>query len=327
MFSSDKNVLLITATRIKAGKVSSGKNPKLKQTVEFEWNWQNLTSTFVEVKKKMGDNFRIAVDESFVYVTSFMIPNAPGKEREVVQNTAAEIIPENVQQMIWDFKDISPHLIEVPSGQKLVQFVGGTQAFFNRLLQSLQEADLHYEAIEPLSFSVARLVSSYNEPLLVVTMNQLPTLTLIDDSCVITTETIPKLEKKYIDQFISFNKDKVHITPSQIFFTGNLNGVSPQEYQTEQVQVGILEADPMVGAALKNDIKGNDNQVLNLDLTSLKKGAAVLPTETPSADGKVTPTPPQKKNSPFLYIILFFVWLVIVAGIGVVFQQLYPLFK
>jgi hypothetical protein len=202
-----------------------------------------------------GRKIRILLDDIYTYTAK--IKFVPGEiiNRDTVKLKASEKIPDNLDNLVWDYIGDSGN----------IQIVALVKVFTDEL----KKQNLDIEAIEPVSYSLARMAQSIT-PTIIVYNSERPLLIALEKSKIVAVETFDKpIEEKDFANFVSYTKDFFTADLSKIIVSGNLGfQIAPQEGVI--VETRIL--DPIEGLRRKNDLKKIDSQNLILTLgTSLKR--------------------------------------------------------
>ena len=266
MFTKNKTLIYITKSNLR---ISSVDLVKLTESVigEFNWTAQTLDGILLKIKKEITDNVRILLSEDLVY-TITIAATSKIPLRDNIRQIAQELIPENLNETIWDFKQVSPNLIQV---------VVVNKALFGPINSSIIKTGLRIEAIEPLSIAIARFTKNKDTPSLYVYIETEALFILAQKEVVLATEHISILNADKIAQFIAFAKEKFGIVPKEVIFCGNTRGIDFNLFMNQSFKLDLQDINPLISLAFKDHIKGKDEQVLNLFPSSFW--------QAPSSDG------------------------------------------
>lgn len=297
MFSGNKKIIVyITKNKLSVVSVYLSAIAKVKILEEYDWTKETLIKVLTNVKKKYSAHIRILLGEELCYVCSTHIVSSNRKtERELVREKAQQLIPEDLQQTIWDFKEIGLTIKDKSLTEKTIQVVAVVGIFYQNLRQVITEIGLTVEAIEPVSYSIARLTEKEKTPQLILHLNQTSLLVACYHGLVVTTQTIeglPTAEK--INQYVQFVNEKFNFKIETI--------IAPDKFKVDGVNLIIRNLNPFVGLAMKTDIHGDDEKVLNLEIKHLS-----LRPKTPIIGKK----PPTNKHWFWLAVVLIFIGLII----------------
>jgi len=258
MFGNKKSILFITRSKIKVASVTLGKQPKEKIFATLDWTPETLPDILSRLQKSIKGSVRILLDEDFVYTVNVTVP-AGSVSRDIVKKIAQELIPENLDETAWDFRVIGAFA--------RVQVVAVSYAMFAMLKKSIAKAGLHIEAIEPLSFALARFSRKLDKPVIYVYIDESEIIVIFaQEGIVMGTKEFSAIDLDAINQFRAFVKERFTIAPKDVIFCGNTSGVSLAKFASNTFKAYIQNISPIVSLALKEDIKGKDEKVLNLEL-------------------------------------------------------------
>lgn len=299
MSSKKKSIIYITKSKIKLVNVTIGKKPKEEPIDEALWMSDSLESILLKFKKNVKGMARILLSEDFVYVVTLYFPVGSFVNRDNIREKAQELIPENLAEAVWDYKVIGPTTIQV---------VAVVPSLSEKLSEAIVKTGFRIEEIAPLSYALASFSKNQDMPLLFVYKDEEILLVLAQKGTVITTKRIQStnINRNAIDQFVAFAKDQFSKEPKILIFCGDTSNIDIGEFQNENLKVEIQDISPIVNLAYKEDLKGKDEDVLNIELMTIlrKDNAAIFTTNKKTS---------HRKN---IYIagILFFVILGAIGG-------------
>jgi len=269
MFERKKTILFITRSKIKISNVTLENKPTEDIIATVDWTPDTLVDVLLKYKKNIRDPARILLGEDFVYTVNLTMLSSSAS-RDYIKRKGQELIPENLDETIWDFKEIAkliPSLSKSPT--TTIQVVAVVKTLFEALSKSITKAELQVEAIEPLSYALARFTKRKDQPFLFVYVDTEILLTLVQKEMVLATQRLNVLDPKDINQFIIFAKEKFLSEPQNIVFCGNTKNIDLKEYQNLSVKAVIQDISPAISLSYKEDIKGKDKDVLNLGLLKI----------------------------------------------------------
>jgi len=275
MFSKKRSIIYITKSKIKLVNVTMFKKPKVEPVDEALWMSDSLENILLKFKKNVKGMARILLAEDFVYTVTLGLPSS-SYLRDDIKRIAQELIPENLDQTLWDFKEIE--------SLKKIQVIAVAKTVFETVVSSITKVGLRIEAIESLSFALARLSGKQDKPLVFVHIDDGEILlTLAKSGIVIATKCLATIDLNAINQFTSFAKDQYGTEVKDIIICGNTSG-TPHQGGAGQVDLASFEnagfnarienISPIVSLANKEDIKGRDEEVLNLISSSFWQATA-----------------------------------------------------
>lgn len=255
------NIILISKENLTVSKVSG---QKIKSTQSFVWNSESLTQQLGAIKARFGSNYRILLDDVFVY-TAHLYLNNSNNTREIVQEKAQEIIPEDLSQTIWDFKEEAELRDDNQKDGRFYQILAVNKQFYALLSSAINTLGLKIEAIEPVSQSLCRQLAKKNsEPFFILYhQNQSVLITCFGD-IVIDVKTLgPNLTIEALQQYQQFVEQKYGLKPSKIFIPNQYN----LNENLEQIGLGIEKYDyqPELALQQKTALRGDDLAILNLE--------------------------------------------------------------
>jgi hypothetical protein len=333
MFENKKLVLFITKSKITVSSVTIGSNPTEKIIGQFDWTPDTLDNALLRIKRITNDNIRILLSEDFVYVVNFSLPSSSPLDRDLVRQKAQPLIPENLRETVWDFKEILTPLAPFnKSPTTIIQVVAVVKTLFETLSTSIAKVYLHIEAIEPLSYALARFTIQHDKPFLFVYIDEEILLVLAQKEAVLATERLNNIDANAINQFTAFTKDKLAIEPQNIVFCGNTKNINLQQYQNANLKVEIQNISPAISLAYKKDIKGKDKDVLNLGLLKILGKEKNPPIKIPDQPKQVSTitnkessiAPTGKHHFPNVIIIIIFLIMLSIGGLLVYNKNILP---
>lgn len=317
MFAQKKIILFITKSKIKIAHVTLGDKPKEQIIHEEAFDKDGLTAILLRNKKSLSGKVRLLLSEDFVYITTLLLPFKSNITKDIITLKAQELIPENLSETSWDFKQ---SLSSLPNQTTIpVQIVAAVRVLFEQLSNAFIKARVQVEAIEPTSYAIARFTKNQNKPFLFVFISEEALLILGYKSIAVATQrlTLP-LNKQRIDQFISFVKERYLVEPKDVIFCGKTAGIDLKEYQTEKYKAQVQDLSPLVSLAYKEDHEGKEASILNLTLhpsvSAQAKSEAIQKTDSSKADLHAESNNPKNKKA-FTKIVLIFLALTVIAAL------------
>lgn len=263
MFSSKKTVIFITKSKVKITRVDLGK-PKETIIGEFDWTQESLSNSLSKFTKIIGNSARLVLSEDFVYVIFLSFPNDAVLNKDIIRQKAQELIPENLNETVWDYKEIPSVSSSYP---KKIQVAASVKKLFENLSLSFFKSSLHVQQIEPLSFSLARFAKNQEEIILFIYIYDKVFLTLVQNGVIQATERIElPLNRDKVNKFIAFTKQQMKVIPERIIFCGNTGDINLKEYEDKNFKTEIQDLSPTISLAYKKPIENNNGKELNIEL-------------------------------------------------------------
>lgn len=269
MFEKRKNIVFLTKDKVVVTRVVMTSEPRIFLKKELAYKPETLVEVFKQITKAYGFDFRLLLDESLIYTTSFIIPSINIDERLLVKEKTQKLFPESLDEIVWDFKDVL--IIKKNEGknveEKVVQVVGLASELTNKLRTIFKSLKIYPEAIEPISISIVRLLSKETEPLIIIYKSENQYLLIVAfKGLVITSQVLKKeLNLKVIKEEIALVKASYQLEPRRLILIGQFIEELTKEFQKD-FYLEQINLDPQIGLALKKDIIGEDKLVLNLNL-------------------------------------------------------------
>lgn len=243
LFSKNKNIIYISGSKVISASVDFRLGqPIVEGKLQNDFDWQALPNLLQQIKGQLKPAaFRVILPSSKTYLILLKFPKGTNLDKNLVLRKAQESIPEIVDERFMDWKTISENEKEIK-----VQVLVANKEFFDAFLMAAAQAKMPIEAYEPVSFCLARLTKNEKEPQLIIYQESAYVL-LIAAFQGQVFETITVMDQKVIE-------DKIK---EFSFFVLEKWGISLKKTINQPL-------DPIVGLALKDDLKGSDEKVLNL---------------------------------------------------------------
>ena len=189
-----------------------------------EWNENTLPGILNEIAGNGPDRARVVLGEEFCYVTTL---KSSEKNREAVLKEVEEIVPEDIRES-WDFRHEKNS--DLPSQVAVIQ-----PRFWDFFSRHLLEADFEVEAMEPESIVVAVAYLVKEE------------------------ETLANFES-----FLAYVQKKCNARPEKLFVSQELKLEAIAAFNKIGLTLEVSDLNPLLGAAKKKDLRGEDSRVLNI---------------------------------------------------------------
>lgn len=268
-------------------------------------SFDELAHAFKVVKKELRtEAIRLMLPEEKTFLRVITFPLSMGLNRELVRQKAQEVLPENIKEGYFDWREAGETATE-----KLVQVFAASQVYLNFVRSAAKQAGLEIESFESPSLAVARLLAQKETPVAAV----LPADGIIICVCY----------QGAVYQSV--------VLEDQSDLETKLNGLKGEVKKqlgrdvAETIREGL---DPIRGALMKEDLRGEDEAVLNLpsrqpeeintNSISAQEEQPMEAEQTNDPEVKlrslVTPVPGRGTKKGFLWGILAVVILVAIGG-------------
>lgn len=256
-----KNILLISKQNLSVSRVN---NKKIKTTSSFVYSNDTLTQQIGAIKNKYGSSYRILLDDCFVYTAHIYL--VPGENlRLQVQEKAQEIIPEDLSQTMWDFKQESELRDDNQKDGRYYQILAVNKQFYTVLKNTITTLGLNIEAIEPISQALARsLAKKHNQPFFILYRQNQPVLVTCFGEIVIDVKTLEQgFGVEGLKQYQAFVEQKYGLKPDTIFIPNQEN--LGEDFEQVGLNLSRYHYQPEFSLQQKADLHGEDLSILNLD--------------------------------------------------------------
>lgn len=258
MHIGNKNILFITKDKIKAYKVKD--ETKTELLTEYTWDEESLDLILSKTKTVLGTNIRVLLDEDLCFVFGFSVAQNLQIGRQEIQEKAQAYIPEDLSETRWDFKEI------LDGEKRYIQVIAIVKSFFDRLNTAAVKARLNIEAVEPSSYSLARLIKDEKKPLIMAyLLEESSFLAVVDKGVVYLSKkiTVDKITEEII-QMNDFAVSKFQIDPKKIIIN-NVGNIDQKLLEANNFKIEVKNLNIYLGLAIKEDLKGKDEDSLNLE--------------------------------------------------------------
>ena len=308
------------------------KPPKLVDTHELMIESTSVDAVLAEIKKRVkAQKIRILVGDDYSYVQETTLP-LPARDitKEIVKERIQEIIPENLDDTLWEYS-----VIHSTDATTRIQVFILTKRFIEAFSDPLKSSGISIEHIEPVSFALNRLTRPESNPHIIVHNAETCEMVFVNEGTIWATEIIgvSSINEK-LKEFLTFIKNIVDIDVHHIIYSDYNSGEALQ-LNDPRIIIQQKKLDPMMGLALKGEKASTQADPLPKTIkeespkeqTSLPVATAPsvstpsslpTPSQADTDDIFATPLPiPQTNKNSFMKIfIISFVVTVIVAAIG-----------
>ena len=255
LFSRSKTIVAIDDRKVRAVKVSikSGK-----AVIEAEIKKEGvLAEIFAQVKKEFKtDSVRLLLPENKTYLKLIEFPLGTGVTRGMVLEKAQEIIPEKLEEGFFDWKQVGadPPNRRTDKKNLKIQILAVSKDYLTPIQESAQKAKLNLEAFEPPSFALARLTAAEKEPHLIICSSaNIQTITQPSLTILTASHQGGVFEAITLDDRSQINKKSKELIE-----------LVEEKWRVKINKTIDKSLDPILGLALKEDLKGKDEKILNL---------------------------------------------------------------
>jgi len=147
MFKTKKTIIYITKRKLRAGFVTTRPPLRISNLIESEWSLENLGQVLAQIRAKLKTKtVRLLLADDLAYVVRFNIPPdlSGNEERKTVAEKIVELIPEDLENEDWDYKEVAKKGQE----KEIIAFAPIKERFMHISI-ALEKAGLEVEAIEP----------------------------------------------------------------------------------------------------------------------------------------------------------------------------------
>ena len=270
MFGNKRPILYVSReTIVPAVAVGSGASLTVKREKELSWTKETLAQTFLDLKKDLVGPFSVILDEGISFTIAVSIPADVKEERSFVRIKAIEMIPEDISEFGWDFKEA---LASIDKKDKMVQVVAADASCYALLARAAKDAGVKVTAMEPMVCSLARIIALRKESIMV--FYKLPdterTIAFLSyHGVVFFTESfsVQPVGKDLVKLF-QFARERTDFVPSVVLLAGDLTALDEKTPEFGEYTVERADLDPFVGMAMKTDAEGDDAASLNIPLVA-----------------------------------------------------------
>lgn len=267
MFEEKKLIVTVSKKAISLAEVAVSNSVTIRPVAGYPFTENSLVEVFSAIKKSASSPIRMVLSEEYAYVVSF-IPQSINEDipRNEIKDKAQERIPEDLNTTAWDYKEILiPDSQHQESSKKFIQVIAAAGSLYSKISYAIATSGLNVEAIEPMSFSLARLTENQTDPHLIIYIGESSLFIACWKGVVLATENISGVVKPTaLPDFVQYVQDSYKIRLKTIILSGNVKKEDVTKFSYPGFTVGAQNLDPRVGMALKRDIHGDDERILNI---------------------------------------------------------------
>lgn len=148
------DVLYLKNDYIQIARIILSKKPKLQSRFMVKYTDTNLkTAVLMLISKLKTKSLRLLIGNEFAYVTNFKIPQhiQGSEERKYVFNLMDEIIPEELEDDDWDYKEMKM----IDAEKEILAFAVVKQKY-QYIKKVLEDINVYVEVVEPEEISITR---------------------------------------------------------------------------------------------------------------------------------------------------------------------------
>ncbi len=258
MFTSTKIIAAITKTKIKVCVVKLGESSVIEKQEVYDWNAESLATILQTIKKNFGPSIRILFSDEFVYLTTVKIANPTAATREAIKSAAQELIPEDMNQTSWDYRVYPDY----------VQIVVLNKSIYTQITDAVKKAEIHIEAMEPYTTSLARLTTTEPDPFILLFYDENYFVAVMNKGLALTTEVIyTALTADHVERLVHFSEEHFGLSIKKIIKTGSIGEIFTSDY-FKDFKIETKQLNAAISIAMKTDIKVPDASSLNLEIDS-----------------------------------------------------------
>ena len=291
-------------------RVVFGKKETVTVLDESVWHIETLLEILTRFRKKIGRDVRVVLGEDLAYVVSFPLKIDAVYNRTAIKEEAQGLIPENLDEVPWDFQSIAAIIGDKRSNiSKGVQVMAIAKIFAHEIAPIIAQAGFVVEVIESESTALARMMHSSLEPVVVVWVDEeRSVLVALERGVVVATQS--KDGDVTVDQIQTFiedvNKQFSLVIAAVVFpqeavtlFENMKKALEKSEYHTR-----VSAVNPFIGIVKKMDIEGDDADILNVNILPFNKAKNIFGLSLRSRER---------------YLLKIFLVVCLVGGISVIF--------
>ena len=221
MFTSTKIIAAITKTKIKVCVVKLGESSVIEKQEVYDWNAESLATILQTIKKNFGPSIRILFSDEFVYLTTVKIANPTAATREAIKSVAQELIPEDMNQTSWDYRVYPDY----------VQIVVLNKSIYSQITDAVKKAEIHIEAMEPYTTSLARLTTTEPDPFILLFYDENYFVVVMNKGVALTTEVIyTALTADHVERLVHFSEEHFGLSIKKIIKTGSIGEIFTSDF-------------------------------------------------------------------------------------------------
>lgn len=291
MFEQKKLILLITRGQIIVKKVVLSEKPKSESLGEYDWTSDALPHVLKTIRKVAGKKARVLLSDSLTYVTHVSIPEKTKDVKVAVQEKSQELIPENLNELVWDYKGMLTTPGKKDEGENTVhQVIAMVGSFFQTFSKAIAISGMQIEAVEPLSTSLARQTKGEKTPLLIGYLDYEPLILCADGGMVVASELVKEqFSQNTVESFLTFVKKKYDLSPKKLMLSESGQKLDLTQFQNAERECEIWAFNPFLSVA---SLDMDKNDPLNLSISKMDEK------KLPSKEENIPDVASKEKNQP-----------------------------
>lgn len=315
---SKKNILTIIPKNVVAQVIDSNLDDPIIEQKAYSWNKDGLGTTLEVVVANYPDNakFRMLVDDEFCHIAGFEIEKKYSGNRNYIKKIASNIIPEDLDEVEWDYSEISTSagLIRI----QVFAFSLVLQSEFNKISGSIKAK---IELVLPISLTLLESIAEKDESFLIIYSDKISNIIVATQDGIAKIAlnfTKENLSKKIIE-IMNYLSEYLKYIPTQVVVNSSIPkqvvSLFEKDYKVIRTEISVSANITDVSA-----ISGSDKKVLNISFAQKKSSLEFLEEEVKKSQFK------SDGGNLLFFLIIFLVGL---AGIvfGYFFVRYYLLTK
>lgn len=271
MFSKKIFTLFIGRDTLEPGFVTLKKEPVFVGAEAFAYVRETLPQVLGQVRALAGHAaVRVVLSEELVLVTGFSLPAGAPLVREAIRKQAEETIPENLQATEWDFQQLHYSTQSGMAGEVRIQVAVLESAFCEKFCQIFKQSGLVVESVLPESVVLAGMAASYEGVSLIAAQERMGVVLVAAESGFVLATYVKTgaLGATDIATFLEYVSERKAVSVKRIIFSNFGDGAAPLRAGMSERGIEIVETslNPLVGAALRQAVRGNDAAVLDIEI-------------------------------------------------------------
>jgi hypothetical protein len=270
-------VVFITANKLQAGRVLLFPQMTIVDAVESEWNQSTIGDLLVQIKEKYNTSqIRIVFGEDISFVGSIAVQKGKDKDRAYIEQAAKTIFPYLLEHSRWDYKDVF-----IRKDMVVLQIASLLQEPVSFVVTGASKAGISIQAMEPASYAIARISENLKEPHISIFRGDAVLAVASYRGLVLGTSILRDI-RDYAGLRLLVRTVYEHYGLVIKTALCSHDDIVLALRQGSSLEITRSKLHPMLGMAKKKDIKGADNEVMNI----ATQGSETKDIKTNSEDDK-----------------------------------------